>query len=85
MATVTPSATPNPNAMKFTLDAPLAEMVNITRPEDAAGTPFAAALFGLDGVVAVFGTADFVTVSKSPDADWAPLVPAITDILAAHL
>ncbi|MCU1455886.1 MAG: hypothetical protein JWN46_4032 [Acidimicrobiales bacterium] len=85
MATVTPSATPNPNAVKFTLDAPLDEMVNITRPEDAAATPFAAALFALDGVVGVFGTADFVTVSKSPGADWNVLTPAITAILADHL
>ncbi|MCU1354379.1 MAG: Scaffold protein Nfu/NifU [Acidimicrobiales bacterium] len=85
MATVTPSTTPNPNAMKFTLDAPLAEVVNVTRPEDATGPPFVTALFALDGVVGVFGTADFVTVSKAADADWAELTPAVTEVLAAHL
>ena len=85
MATVIPSSTPNPNAMKFTLDSPLPEMVNITRPADAAAVPFAAALFDIDGVVAVFGTADFVTVSKSPDASWDALTPAVVGILAAHL
>ena len=84
MTVVTPSSTPNPNAMKFTLDHALDEMVNVTRPQDAAGTPFVAALFELTGVVGVFGTADFVTVSKVPDADWADLVPAVTEILVAQ-
>ena len=85
MATVTPSATPNPNAMKFTLDVAVPEMVNATSAEAAAGQPLAEALFAIDGVVGVFATADFVTVSKSPDADWDRITPAASEVLRAAL
>jgi hypothetical protein len=85
MATATPSTTPNPNAVKFTLDVTLPAMVNATTPEAAVGQPLAEALFAIDGVVGVFGTADFVTVSKSPDADWDAITPAATEVLRTQL
>lgn len=85
MANATPSSTPNPNAMKFTVDVVLADMVNATSAEAAAGQPLAEALFALAGVSGVFATADFVTVSKGPDADWDTLVPAVIDVLGAEL
>jgi NFU1 iron-sulfur cluster scaffold homolog, mitochondrial len=85
MATATPSTTPNPNAMKFSLDVTLPVMVNATSPEAALGQPLAEALFAIDGVVGVFATADFVTVSKSPDADWDTITPAATEILRTQL
>ena len=84
MAQVTASSTPNPNARKFTLDRPVGEMVNVTDPAAASDHPLAASLFELDGVVGVFATADFVTVSKSTDADWTSLEPAAADRIAAH-
>lgn len=85
MATVTPSGTPNPNAMKFSLDVTVPDMVNATSAEAAVGQPLAEALFAIDGVVGVFATADFVTVSKSPDADWESIVPAASEVLRAEL
>jgi len=85
MADVTPAETPNPNAMRFALSVMLPEMVNATQASEAAGTPFAEALFALDGVVNVYGTADFVSVSKRPAASWDDLLPAITEILRTHL
>lgn len=84
MAQVTASSTPNPNARKFTLDQPVGAMVNVTDETDAGEHPLAASLFGLDGVVGVFATADFVTVSKSPEADWESLGPAAADVIASH-
>ena len=43
-----------------------------------AGTPFEP-LFGLPGVASVFATADFVTITKAADADWAGIIePAET-------
>ncbi|CAN5630570.1 hypothetical protein BH20ACT2_BH20ACT2_00530 [soil metagenome] len=84
MASVDVSTTPNPNAMKFTLDVHLDAMVNVNSP-DAATDPLTGALFGVDGVVGVFGTADFVTVSKLPDAAWDAIVPAVTEILSTQL
>ena len=84
MAQVTASSTPNPNARKFTLDQPVGEVVNVTDAATADDHPLATALFGLDGVVGVFATADFVTVSKSADAAWETLEPAAADLIAAY-
>jgi hypothetical protein len=85
MATAAASPTPNPNAMKFTLDVTLPEMFNLTSPSAATGNPFAEAVFGCDGVVSVFGTSDFVTVSRAPGADWEPIIAAVQEAAAAHL
>ncbi|MEO5679938.1 MAG: NifU N-terminal domain-containing protein [Acidimicrobiales bacterium] len=89
MATATPSpdASPNPNALKFDLDAPLPEMINFTSAADAeaAGQPFAAAVLAVEGVVSLFGTASFVTVSRVPGTDWDPISEAVQAAAAAHL
>lgn len=85
MAHATPAETPNPNAMKFTLDVTLPEMVNAPSPAAATGQPLAESLFAIEGVVGVFATADFVTVSKRADADWDAIVPATVDVLRTAL
>ncbi len=78
---VTP--TPNPNALKFTVG------IEFDAPKSfAAGTetddPIAAPLLALTGVTSVFMSADFVTISKSPDAFWDEIAPQATRILEAH-
>jgi hypothetical protein len=76
--------TPNPNAMKFSLDRPVVEgpaARTIGSAEAARGEPLAEPLFALGGVTSVFMVADFITVIKTPDASWDTLVPAITSIL----
>ncbi len=89
MATATPSpaASPNPNALKFDLDAVLPEMINFSSPAEAeaAGQPFAAAVLAADGVVSLFGTASFVTVTRAPGAAWEPIVEAVQAAAATHL
>jgi len=89
MATATPSpdASPNPNALKLDLDVPLPAMVNFSSVADAeaAGQPFAAAVLAVDGVVSLFGTASFVTVTRTPGTDWDPIVEAVQSAAAAHL
>jgi hypothetical protein len=42
---------------------------------------FARDLLGLPGVTSIFMTADFVTISKTPDAAWDTIVPEATAIL----
>lgn len=80
---VMPSATPNPNALKFTVDATFERPVSF-----AAGTgtddPVAGPLLAIDGITSVFMSADFVTLSKTPDAEWDEIVPAATEVLEAH-
>lgn len=74
MATVIPQPTPNPAAYKFTIEGHRFESpVTIADQAAAAGTPFEP-LFRLDGVQSVFATADFVTITKRSDADWADIL-----------
>jgi hypothetical protein len=80
---VLPSATPNPNALKFTVDATFDTPASFAAGQ-AANDPLAASLLGIDGVTSVFMSADFVTLSKSPDVDWDAIVPAATETLEAH-
>ena len=80
---VLPSATPNPNALKFTVDATFEAPASFAAGQ-ATGDPLAASLLGIDGVTSVFMSADFVTLSKSPDVDWDAIVPAATETLEAH-
>jgi hypothetical protein len=85
MAAAEPSPTPNPNAMKFTLDVTLPAMINVRSPEAAAGSPLAERIFAIPGVVMLFGTADFLTVSREEGADWDAIVPEVQAIVAEEL
>lgn len=80
---VQPEPTPNPNAMKFTVGAPVGGPSTHT-PANPTDDPVASQLLALDGVTSVFMTADFVTLSKSAEGDWGSLVPAATEILERH-
>jgi hypothetical protein len=72
--------TPNPNAGKFTVNRKVVEgsaSRSFYNAEDAADHPVASALFELEGVASVFMVDDFITVTKSPDADWQVLIPNV--------
>jgi len=71
--------------MKFTLDVKLPAMFNVATAEAAADIPFAAAVFAGGGVATVFGVNDFVTITRQPGADWAPIVAAVQSAAATHL
>jgi hypothetical protein len=85
MATATPQPSPNPNALRFQLDTKLPALISFASAADAEGDPFASAVFAAGGVANVFGTNDFVTVSRSPGADWDPIVAAVQAAAAEHL
>ena len=51
--------------------------------EAAADDPVAAPLMALEGVRGVFMVADFVTVTKAPEASWAELAPRVQAALRA--
>ena len=85
MATATPSPSPNPNALRFQLDVVLPDTINFASAADAASNPFAAAVFAADGVASVFGVNDFVTVNRTPGAEWDPIIEAVQAAAAAHL
>ena len=81
MATATPlmDASPNPNALKFQLDITLPDTLGFRSKDEAeaAGNRFAAAVLGVDGVISLFGTNDFVTVTRRPEAPWEPIIEAV--------
>ncbi len=80
---VTVSTTPNENAMKFTLNRQAIDSGHKTYADAQAakGSAVAEALFAIDGVRQVFLMADFITVTKAPEASWgaieAPILKAI--------
>ena len=75
--------TPNPNAMKFTVGVPVGGPATHSAGQ-STGDPAASDLLGLTGVVSVFMTADFVTVTKSADVSWETLQPQCVAVLADH-
>jgi len=85
MATASPAPTPNPNAMRFQLDTTLPGTINFKGAADAADHPFARAVFETDGVAAVFGVKDFVTITREPGASWDAIVEAVQAAAAEHL
>ena len=73
------SSTPNPNAMKFTLDRPVVSSGSRSYATkfEAMGDPLGEALFAIPGLSSAFFMADFITVTKDPGAAWEELVPAV--------
>jgi hypothetical protein len=71
--------TPNENAMKFTLDGPSTAggAKTYSSAAAAAENPVAAAIWRLGGIRSVFMVADFVTVTKTAEADWDTLAAQV--------
>lgn len=81
---VTVETTPNPRAMKFKVGGPVGDTATYTSSDvadqgdvDARISP----LFGIDGVMSVFMTADFVTLTRTDEASWDNIVPEAVAIL----
>ena len=73
-------ATPNPNALKFTLNRVVAAQGTTYRDaSQAAG--WARELLGLPGVTQVFALQQFISVTKRPEADWSQIGPQVEQIL----
>jgi hypothetical protein len=77
---VTVAPSPNPNAMKFTVGTdvggPATHVAGATPEQEFVG-----GLLALPGVTSIFMTADFVTISKTPDTAWDSIIPEATAIL----
>jgi len=67
--------TPNPNAVKFTLNRTVAAQGKTYRDAASADAPWAKALLGIPGIVQVFAVTNFISVTKTPDADWEAILP----------
>ncbi len=79
-------ATPNPATIKFLPGVMVLETgaMDFSRAGEAGPSPLAERLFALQGVVRVFLGADFISVSKAEDTDWAMLKPMVLAVLMEH-
>jgi len=75
--------TPNPHALKFILNQKLLNYETRQYPDkdSAKDDPFASGIFELDGVVSVFYMDKFVTIEKSPEANWGQIQRPFIDFL----
>ncbi len=73
--------TPNPRAMKFTVGTPVGGPATYTSGsvDDERFAP----LLDIAGVVSVFATGNFVTITRDEAATWDDIVPAATSVLEA--
>ena len=80
-------ATPNPATLKFLPGETVVQNgpFEFVSAEEATGqSPLAERLFSIPSVTGVFFGFDFVTITKSEDADWQHLKPAILGIIMEH-
>lgn len=75
--------TPNPNALKFTVGTDVGGPKTFVAGRET-DDELASALLALPGVSSVFMTADFVTLSKLPDADWNEIAEPAKQLLEGH-
>lgn len=75
--------TPNPNAMKFSVGVPVGGPATFSSGSDV-DDPLARRLLGIAGVVSVFMTADFVTLTKDAEAVWETITPEAIALLEEH-
>jgi hypothetical protein len=78
---ITAQPTPNPNAAKFTLNRIVATQGRTYR--EAAGTEaeWAKRLLEITGITQIFALNNFVSITKTSDADWNVLGPEVERIL----
>lgn len=68
--------TPNPHALKFTLNRLVSAQGKTYRGDPAAAdAPWAQALLAIPGVVGVYGVNQFISINKAPEASWEAIVP----------
>lgn len=78
--------TPNPDSIKWVLSQRVVEGVaaaHFDAPVSPEVSPLAAALLGVDGVVAVFLGPNFVTVTRRAGLEWTDLAQPIVDGIKA--
>lgn len=85
--TVSAEDTPNPNARKFVCSVTVVEKGSLSfgSAADAEAHPLGKAVFAVPGVKSMFAVKDFVTVTKTDDADWAKLSPKLVKAIQGAL
>jgi len=83
---VRPEATPNPNAVKFTIDKMIFEGNNSISVMQGDESEYAILndLMALEGVDNVFGYQHFITVNKHFDVEWDNLMNDVITVFEQH-
>ena len=78
--------TPNPSTVKFLpgVEVIASGTVDFRSEEEASKSPLASKLFKMDDITGVFFGSDFVSVTKSNEADWELLKPVILGLMMEH-
>ncbi len=79
--------TPNPETMKFVANKLLYPGKSIDFPDEATAkpSPLATELFAFPFIRAVFIASNFVTLTKSPEAQWDEIIPNVRGFLKEYL
>jgi Fe-S cluster biogenesis protein NfuA len=87
MVSIYTEMTPNPETMKFVANKLLYPGKSIDFPDidSASPSPLAQELFGFPFVKAVFVASNFVTITRTQDADWDEIKPTIRQFLKEFL
>jgi hypothetical protein len=86
-STVKFQPTPNPNALKCEVEAPIPPLKGRSGPRsyakaaDVSGDPLAQAILSIEGVVNVLISDKWLTVNREPQAEWKPIKSAIQTVL----
>jgi hypothetical protein len=78
---VTVQTTPNPRARKFTVGVPVGGPSTFSAQTERDVPEWAGAILALEGVVSLFLTSDFVTVTGDETVDWTAITPDIVSAL----
>ncbi len=87
MISIYTEMTPNPETIKFVANKLLypGKSFDITDVDSAKPSPLATELFGFPFIKAVFIASNFVTLTKTIEADWNDVIPTIREFLKAYL
>ncbi len=79
-------STPNPATLKFLPGQTVLDMGTADFPtkDSAEKSPLATRIYAVEGVTGVFFGIDFVTVTKSDDAEWDHIKPAVLGAIMEH-
>ena len=79
--------TPNPNTIKFIPGETVlgqGRTAQFNQLSDAKNSPLATALFGNENVKSVFLGADFISITKSKEADWSLIKTDLLTVIMDH-
>ena len=78
--------TPNPATLKFLPGQPVLPGKNLEfrSLEEASSSPLAQILFKIDGVIGVFLSEDFISITKDGSREWALMKPSLLGAIMEH-